>query len=295
MNNIPFIKLLLVEDDTADAELLVETLSILRYVHIDIVRSSTLTNALVNLNTYKFDIIIADLGLPDAQGLDTFIRMSEQTPEVPIIMLTGQDDEELAMRALKLGAQDYLVKGQIDNNVLYRSIRYSIERHRLIQQLKTVSITDELTGLYNRRGFMMLANKQIELASRVNRTMWLMYFDIDNMKWINDTFGHEEGDNAIKDTATLLQQTFRKSDVIARIGGDEFAVVSLEYTKMGTHSMRSRIMAEIRSSPSKETRGYQLSVSVGAVSCDAGPDCDVSALLSLADKIMYEEKIAKRR
>ena len=288
------IKLLLIEDDQADAELLKDALSRLRYMTVDLVCANSLSNAFAQLNGLEPNIIISDLGLPDSQGLETLIKLSEKVPEVPIIVLTGYDDEELAVGALKSGAQDYLVKGQIDINILYRSIRYSIERNSLIQQLKSISITDELTGLYNRRGFLMLAKKQLELATRINKTMWMIYMDVDNMKWINDNLGHHEGDSALIDTANILKRTFRESDIVARIGGDEFVVVALEDSKTGNESMKSRISTDISNFSAKEDRLYQLSVSIGVVPCDTGVDCDISKLLTMADKLMYEQKMARR-
>ena len=288
------IKLLLIEDDPADAELLRNVLSKLSYMTVDLVCTNSLSNAYAILDTLAIDVIISDLGLPDSQGLETLIKISEKFTEVPIIILTGDDDEELALGALKAGAQDYLVKGQIDINVLYRSIRYSIERNSLIRQLKSISITDELTGLYNRRGFLMLARKQLELAARMNKTMWLLFMDVDNMKWINDNLGHNEGDNALRNTANILQQTFRESDILARIGGDEFAVIAFEESKTGADSMTSRISTDMANFNSKENRAYQLSVSIGAVSCDTSPDCDISMLLSMADKLMYEQKMTRK-
>jgi two-component system, cell cycle response regulator len=293
-NDHKAIKLLLIEDDPADAALLKEELSGLRYMTVDLVCANSLSKALAHLGRQTFDVIISDLGLPDSQGLKTLVRISEIFPEVPIIVLTGYDDEESAMGALKAGAQDYLVKGQIDINILYRSIRYSIERNSLMQQLKSISITDELTGLYNRRGFLTLARKQLELAARINKTLWLIYVDVDNMKWINDNLGHCEGDNALRNTANIIKQSFRESDILARIGGDEFAVLALEDSKAGADSMISRIMNDMTSFNSKEKNQYQLSVSMGIVQCDTKPDCDISLLLTTADKMMYEQKTNKK-
>jgi diguanylate cyclase (GGDEF)-like protein len=286
--------LLLVEDDPADAELLKDALSKLQHITVDLLCANSLSNALTYLEDRKLDVIISDLGLPDSQGLETLIKISEKVPEIPIIVLTGYDDEELAVRALKSGAQDYLIKGQIDITILSRSIRYSIERNHLFQQLKAISITDELTGLYNRRGLLMLAKKQLDLAARMNKTMRLIYMDIDNMKWINDNLGHHEGDNALRNIANILKQAFRDYDILARIGGDEFAVLVLEDSKTGADSMISRISTDISSFNAIENRAYQLSVSMGAVPCDPKPDSDISMLLTIADKLMYEQKITRK-
>jgi diguanylate cyclase (GGDEF)-like protein len=294
-NHLNAIKLLLVEDDPGDTRLIKDALARLRNITVDLICASSLENAFACLDSRKSDVVISNLDLPDSQGLETLIKLSEKVPEIPIIVLTGDDDEELAVGALKSGAQDYLRKGQINNiSILYRSIRYSIERNRLIQHLKSISITDELTGLYNRRGFLMLARKQLELAARMNKTMWLLFMDVDNMKWINDNLGHNEGDNALRNTANILQQTFRESDILARIGGDEFAVIAFEESKTGADSMTSRISTDMAKFNSKENRAYQLSVSIGAVSCDTSPDCDISMLLSMADKLMYEQKMTRK-
>jgi two-component system, cell cycle response regulator len=293
-NNVNTIAVLLVEDDPADAELLMDVLSRLGHITVDLTCANCLATAFAILDSRRIDIIISDLGLPGCRGLETVVKLLEKVPEVPIIVLTGYDAEELAVGALNLGAQDYLVKGHINTNVLYRSIRYSIERNHLIQQLKSISITDDLTGLYNRRGFLMLAKKQLELASRMNKTMWMIYLDVDKMKWINDTLGHHEGDNALRNTAKILKQTFRDSDILARIGGDEFAVVALEDSKSGADSMIARILTDIASFNAKANIRYQLSVSMGAVPCDTRPDCDISMLLTVADKLMYEQKILRK-
>jgi diguanylate cyclase (GGDEF)-like protein len=292
-NQLETITLLLVEDDPADAELIKYVLSRLQYVTIDLICANSLSGALAHLEDQKLDVIISDLGLPDSHGLETLINLSEKVPDVPIIVLTGHADEELAMEALKSGAQDYLVKGQIDNNILYRAIRHSIERNRLIQQLKSISITDELTGLYNRRGFLMLAVKQLHLAARMNKMMWLLYVDVDNMKWINDNLGHTEGDNALRNTAIILKRSFRDYDILARIGGDEFAIIALEDAKTGADDMISRISADMSRFNTMENKAYQLSVSIGATPCDPS-DCDISMMLTKADKLMYEKKMARR-
>jgi two-component system, cell cycle response regulator len=289
------IRLLLIENDPGDTRLIKDALTRLKHISVDLVCTNSLPNAFTCLDSRKIDVIISNLDLPDSHGLDTLIKLSERVPEAPIIVLTEDDDEELAVGALQSGAQDYLRKGQINNiSILYRSIRYSIERNRLIQQLRAISVTDELTGLYNRRGFLMLAKKQLELAARMNKTMWLIYMDVDNMKWINDNLGHHEGDTALRNTANILHQTFRESDIIARIGGDEFAVIAFEDTGTGADSMISRISTDMVNFNAEENRAYKLSVCIGAVPCNAQADCDISILLSKADKLMYEQKMAKK-
>jgi two-component system cell cycle response regulator len=293
-NHEATIRLLLIEDDPADAFLIKQILSNISGMTLEPVFSNRLSDALHYLEGDTIDIIITDLGLLDSQGMNTLVSILKKAPDIPVIVVTGVDDEDLAIEAVRAGAQDYLVKGHIDGNLLTRSIRYSMERHRLLQELKAISITDELTRLYNRRGFMVLAEKQFELASRINKLLWLFYLDIDNMKWINDNFGHEAGDNALTDTAKILKETFRKMDTIARVGGDEFSVIALEESNEEVQLVISRLKNNIMHFNAEGRRPYKLSVSIGAVPCEPKPQCDINALLSEADKFMYEQKTSKK-
>jgi diguanylate cyclase (GGDEF)-like protein len=253
-----------------------------------------LSSAIKYFDEKSVDVILTDLNLPDSHGLDTLAELIEKNPEVPIIVLSGIEDEKLALSAVKSGAQDYLIKGQIDYERLIRSIRYSIERHHLLQAIKSISITDELTGLYNRRGFLLLAKKQLEMASRFKKLLWLIYLDIDNMKAINDNLGHKEGDKALIDVSDILKRTFRESDIVARIGGDEFAIIAVNEVGLDSEQMVARIHENTKAFTGGTWRPYKLSVSIGAVASDCIPDCDIDEMLSMADKVMYKEKISKK-
>jgi two-component system, cell cycle response regulator len=288
------ISLLLIEDDPADTELIRLYLGDVRHATIDIASVNRLSDAIKHLDDRDVDVILTDLGLPDSNGLGILDKIHEKKPETPIIVLSGLDDEALALEAVKSGAQDYLIKGHIDDDRLMRSILYSIERNRLMQELKEITITDDLTGLYNRRGFLVLAKKQLEMAARFDNVLWLIYLDIDDMKWINDNLGHKEGDRSLVDMSNILKQTFRESDILARIGGDEFATIAVNEGDMNSTQMLERVRENIKSFNAKMGRPYKLSVSMGSVSCDAVADCDINELLSMADQFMYKEKIIKK-
>ncbi len=288
------IDLLLIEDDPADTELLQEILSGIPSITVNCACFDRLSSACRHLEDGNADLILTDLNLPDSRGIGTLRKLIEKKPDAPIVVLSGLDDEDVAMEAVKAGAQDYLIKGRIDEDSLIRSIRYSIERHRLIQKLKTISITDELTGLYNRRGFAVLAKKQLEMAARFEKSLWLIYLDLDNMKVINDTFGHKEGDNALIDVSDILKRTFRESDIMARMGGDEFAIIAVNEATHESHEMVRRVQEVTDDFNAKTERPYKISFSIGVVACDIVPDCDIDELLSIADKLMYREKIYKK-
>ena len=160
------LKILLVEGNPRDADLLKEILEETGDHQFQITHVERLSQAIKRLRADSFDTILLDLLLPDATGIETFLKLVAQVPEVPIIVLTGLNNEYLASSALQNGAQDYMIKGQINSGLLVRSIRYAIERHRVQMALRSLSLIDDLTGLYNRRGFLNLAEHQLKLACR---------------------------------------------------------------------------------------------------------------------------------
>jgi diguanylate cyclase (GGDEF)-like protein/PAS domain S-box-containing protein len=167
------------------------------------------------------------------------------------------------------------------------------ERKRMEAEMREMSLRDLLTDLYNRRGFITLAEQQMRAADRARRTMLLMFIDCDGLKWINDTLGHEEGDKALIDTANVLRQTFRKSDIIARLGGDEFAVLSIDAADINPEDFPTRLQQNIDAGNAKEARPYKLAMSWGTAVYDPDSPLSLDELMSSADKRMYAQKIGK--
>jgi diguanylate cyclase (GGDEF)-like protein len=166
-----------------------------------------------------------------------------------------------------------------------------LARKKLEEQMRTASVTDELTGLLNRRGFLIFAEKQLSIAERNRRNFSLLYMDLDEMKRINDEFGHREGDRALIDVSTILGKTFRASDIIARIGGDEFAVLITEPPSPTIEkTVASHIQDNLRIHNAQTAKGYRLSLSMGMVHYDAEHPCCIEALLDRADAMMYAHK-----
>ncbi len=170
---------------------------------------------------------------------------------------------------------------------------YIAERYRMEEKLYTLSITDELTGLYNRRGFFALAQQQLKMAKRLNREALLLSADMDNLKETNDTLGHKEGDLALIDTANILRESFRESDIIARIGGDEFVVLQIENIDADSNMLTNRLQNnfEIHNT----NRYTKLSISIGIIRCK--PECpySIEELLIEADELMYKHKSNKQK
>ncbi|MGD0886094.1 MAG: diguanylate cyclase [Thermodesulfovibrionales bacterium] len=165
------------------------------------------------------------------------------------------------------------------------------DRKKLEEQLRTASITDELTGLLNRRGFLIFAQKHFEVAKRNKRPFSILYLDLNEMKKINDEFGHKEGDQALIDISNILKKSFRASDIIARIGGDEFTVLISEPPRSELErTVAQHIQDNLRVHNEQTEKGYKLSGSMGMVHYDPEHPSSVEELLARADELMYEHK-----
>jgi len=167
------------------------------------------------------------------------------------------------------------------------------ERKRMEDEIHSLSITDALTGLYNRRGFLTLAEQQLKISNRGEGGMLLFFADLDGMKWINDTLGHEEGDKALIDVAVMLKETFRSSDIIARTGGDEFAILTVDIKGISPEVIMARLQSQIDRHNNEGGRSFKISVSMGTAYYDPENPCSLDELMSRSDRLMYEQKRSK--
>jgi diguanylate cyclase (GGDEF)-like protein len=171
----------------------------------------------------------------------------------------------------------------------------SVKDVKRITALEAECITDPLTGIYNRRGFFALAEQQLKMANRQKAGIYMLYADVDNMKSINDTYGHKEGDRALIETANILKENYRDSDIIGRLGGDEFVVVPIGTAGADLEKITARLQRALDIHNEKVGRGYRLSVSVGTAYYDPEHPRSVDELLGEADRLMYERKGLKRK
>jgi diguanylate cyclase len=218
-------RLVLIEDNPGDVVLVREMLRAswpgeFTFEHFD--RVSTARERLLRAEA---TCILLDLSLPDAQGLEAVDQVQSFAPDLPIVVLSGLDDEEVALRAVQGGAQDYLIKGRVDDHLVSRSVRYAIERKRAEVALAHQALHDALTGLPNRVLFM--DRLKLALARSARRHSWVavLFLDLDRFKLINDSLGHDAGDRVLMDVGARLERALRPGDTVARFGGDEFTAL----------------------------------------------------------------------
>lgn len=289
------IKVLLIEDNPGDARLIQEWLVQDYSPRFDLVKLNCLEDGLACLSKNDIDVVLLDLSLPDSTGLDTLRKVHEHVPELPIVVLSGLDDEDVTLQAVGAGAQDYLVKDEINENVLPRVLQYAIERQTVQSQLARQSFIDDLTGLYNRRGFYSLAEQQLSLAKRNGDVLHLFFLDVDYLKRVNDTLGHETGNELLRDASNVLKKTFRSTDIIARLGGDEFVVLGIGFNDTGMESMLNRLVENLNMvNVGRPEAPYSLSISIGAAKWTPDDPVSIEELIVKADVLMYEQKRKKR-
>jgi diguanylate cyclase (GGDEF)-like protein/PAS domain S-box-containing protein len=171
--------------------------------------------------------------------------------------------------------------------------KHFTERKQMEEELRKLSLTNDLTNLYNRRGFMTLAKQQISVANRLNRELLLISADLDDLKVINDTYGHQEGDRALIDVAVILKNTFRSSDIIARIGGDEFVALQMKNPDNNLTVTSERLQNAVDRHNFEAERPYTLAISIGTEIYNPEQPKSLDQLLANADKKMYEQKKTK--
>ena len=280
---------LLIEDNPGDARLIREMLSEGEDGLFELECVGRLSQGLEYLSTRPAGVVLLDLSLPDSYGFDTFLRVYAHSPKVPIIVLTGHDDQKVALSAVKTGAQDYLVKGKLDRELLLRSMQYSIERKRYQEQLEYQANYDALTGLPN-RNLLHDRLRQSVYAQRFVRSIGVVFLDIDHFKFVNDSLGHNTGDKLLQKVAERLLAAVRDGDTVARLGGDEFILILNDQTGQEViYRAMQRIIGKV--AEPIEIDGQELLVTASAgISLYPQDGPDVETLLKNADAAMYRAK-----
>jgi two-component system, cell cycle response regulator len=241
-----------------------------------------LAAGLERIQRSSFQAVLLALTLPDSQGLDTFLRLHRQAPGLPVVVLTRPQDEALGHIAVREGAQDYLVEGRATSHQVAQVLAQAITRQKLQSELSGRSLADELTGLFSRTGFFALAQQHWKLAYRTNRPFLLIVAKLSTLKHINATLGHRVGDAALLQTAKILRQTFRDSDLLARWGGDDFVMLVTEVPPDGGEGLLARLANNLKLYNLRKTASFELELSIGKVCFDPAEPVALEDLISSA-------------
>ncbi|HUQ29610.1 MAG TPA: EAL domain-containing protein [Usitatibacter sp.] len=280
---------LLIEDNPGDARLIREMLDEEPAQPFRLTHANRLSAGIEQLAHKQTDLVLLDLSLPDSSGIDTFAKVYAHSPKVPIIVLSGNDDQQLALYAVKSGAQDYLVKGKIDSALLLKAMQYSIERKRYQEELERQANYDALTGLPNRHLFHDRL-KQAVFTQRNTRSIAVVFIDLDHFKVINDSLGHNFGDEVLRHVGERLTAAVRDGDTVARLGGDEFVLILSDQTREDVifRTMR-RLIGKVSEPIVIGDRELNITCSAG-ISLYPTDGPDVQTLLKNADAAMYRAK-----
>ncbi len=288
---IEHLRVLLVEDDEEEQQHFTNMLfGDDSKCQFECVRTSRLGTGMRMLKDGGYNVIVTDLSLPDARGLDAVAGLRRSAPELPIVVISGTHDEELAIQAVKAGATDYLVKSEVSRQSLRRTIRYAVERKSTEKHLAYLAHHDQLTGLANRTLFSSRATKVIANAWSRGSKPALLLLDLDRFKHTNDALGHSIGDLLLVQVAERLTECVGNPDAIARLGGDEFAIlIEQQSSQEDASGMASRLLKALELN--FEIHGH--SISIGAsIGITVFPEngSDIEQLLGNADAAMYRAK-----
>lgn len=284
-------KVLMIEDNIDDANIMQEMLTDAIESSFELIRADCLESSLEKLLAGDIDIVLLDLSLPDSQVQDTFSRLYERMPDVPIIVMASPGEESLAVRAAQLGAEDYIIKGKTDSLQLRHLIKYAFEQHELQHELSNLTLVDKLTGLYTKQSLFILSQHYLKLANRAEKGMMYFLVDISNFNEISNVFGSAEQKNALIDTANILKQTFRRSDVIARYAESIFAVVAIEASKDSNKILTHRLQTNLDKYNQSSNRGFKLSIEIGIAYYNPKYPCSTIEVIARACKSLYKNGV----
>jgi diguanylate cyclase (GGDEF)-like protein len=284
------LRVLAVEDNPGDAILVREMLRDASPAGFALQTADRLSVAVETLLNGSVDCVLLDLSLPDAEGLEALAQVRTVALDVPIIVLSGRSDEVLAVQAVHEGAQDYLIKGQVDASLLSRSINYAIERKRAEVELAHQAMHDALTGLPNRALFYDRLGQALNRVGRHSTAAAVLFLDLDRFKVVNDSLGHSAGDKLLVAVAERLSGVLRAGDTAARFGGDEFVILCEDISgERQAIAITGRIATELSAPFNIDNDEVFVHTSVGiALATQAGARPE--ALIRDADAAMYRAK-----
>jgi diguanylate cyclase (GGDEF)-like protein len=289
------VNILVIDDDSADRRLTELALkSSPQTKRFATQMASSLAEGLELLKHQSFDLVLLDLGLPESRGLDTLENFRRECPNAPVLVLTGLQDEEAGVEAIKKGAIDYVTK-PFKQDGLRTRISIALQMVELQDKLLFLANTDELTGLTNRRHFFNILEREILCAKIKDNPISVMILDLDHFKSINDTYGHLSGDTVLKQAAEILQQSIYPLDVVARYGGDEFVILMPstppEKAAQAAERLRGIVDSHEWKVPSQQV---SMTTSIGLANSDYRNSLSPAELIEDADSALYAAKRSGR-
>lgn len=284
--------LLLIDDDRLQSRLVEQQLKAFRRERFQMEWQETFEGGLERLLSGEHEVCLLDYKLGPRDGLELIRLAKEAGCGVPIVFLTAESSSDIDIEAMNAGALDYLVKGEISPSNLERSIRYALKLSDTLAELKRLATRDALTGLLNRRELNRIMKEEAERSNRFGRPFSLVMLDLDHFKSVNDTHGHAAGDLVLQEAAKRMSSCLRKTDRIARFGGEEIAVLLIEMDESAAEKTANRIVEIVRDSPfdiGGEGGQIPITVSAGLATLPSVAD-SADTLMAAADKALYAAK-----
>ena len=284
------IKILYVEVEIDHAILIRELIKEIKNVNYEMTHVQHLEEALFKLDNERYDIVMLDLALHCNKGLDNITTVCKRVLDVPVVVMTSKEDESMAIKTLQRGAEECLATGEMNSHALSRILSYAIMRHKGRVELQSLSLVDDLTGLYNQRGFMLFAQQQLSIAKRTKRGMIFFFIHLEGLNQISEKFGLQYEDLAKIETANILKEVFRESDIIACHSKNEFTAIAIESFYANNEIIIARLLDELESRNKQENRSYTLSLCIGTAYYDTEELCTIDELINRAKESMTEQK-----
>ena len=284
------IEVLLIEDNPGDLLLTKRMLDKAEFTSFHISHADSLSTGIKCASEGTIDVILSDLNLPDSPCNETFFKLKLQVPEIPIVVLSGFTDQQMSLKAVRTGAQDYLIKGQIDSNILERSLLYAIERKTAEAIVRRSAYHDSLTGLPSRKLFNDRCTMAIAASKRYHRKTALMMLDLDHFKDINNNLGQDASSELLKEISSRLVIISHQTGTVCRIKGDGFAILISEVTlKETAEEAAQKILGALRKPFTVHGFEEKITASLGiAIYPEDGERLET--LIKHADMALYEVK-----
>jgi diguanylate cyclase (GGDEF)-like protein len=291
------VRVLLVDDDESVAVLVRSHLGKLKPVRYKLEWRGTASAGLEALLSERWDACLLDYHIGDESGFDVLRSALQRNVTTPIIMFTSGAGTDVDLATVRAGAADYLLKTELSPSVLSRTIRYAIERSRLLNEMRSLARHDHLTGLLTRREMDRVLDEELVRSHRYGHPVALILIDLDHFKQVNDTYGHVTGDTALRAVAAVVGHCARDTDRAARYGGDELAVLLPETDHVGACVLAERIRARVSAAgvvPPPGAHGatgpIPLTLSIGVAALPGSTPSTPSEFIARADAALYQAK-----